>query len=79
MSRECRDWEGGRVDLETKAINEGNSDRNDAVIYTDGSVVRGHIRFSAQVRGGVSEEQSWAYHVTPLTIRMDIEAVTAAL
>ena len=59
-----------------------NTEEDDIVIYTDGSVVRGSKSgwgFSARIKGRVVAEKSGAYMVTTTSLRMEIEAVTAAV
>jgi len=59
-----------------------NCEGGDAIIYTDGSVVRG-IRsgwgFSVQCQGKIIAEQNGSYNMTTSSMRMEEEAVTAAL
>jgi ribonuclease HI len=82
LGRECREWGNGKADLEIKQLIDDNAGDDDAVIYTDGSVLRGLKSgwgFSARVRGKIVAERSEAYGTTTSSMRMEVEAVTAAL
>jgi ribonuclease HI len=82
LGRECREWANGKADLEIKQLIDDNAGEDDAVIYTDGSVRRGVQSgwgYSARIRGRIIAEQSEAYTTTTSSMRMEVEAVTAAL
>ena len=82
LGRECREWGNGKADLEIKQLVDENSGDDDAVIYTDGSVRRGVKSgwgFSARVKGKLIAEKCEAYLTTTSSMRMEVEAVTAAL
>jgi ribonuclease HI len=82
LGRECREWGNGKADLEIKQLIEDNAGDDDAIVYTDGSVRRGVKSgwgFSARIRGRIVAEQSGAYMTTTSSMRMEVEAVTAAM
>ena len=45
LGRECREWDPGETDRAVESLIDENSRENDAVVFTDGSVKRGEIRF----------------------------------
>ena len=78
LSRECRQQNPVAVEAEVQALIFENSPEADAVIYTDGSVVR-HTRsswaFSAQVKGKTEMEDSGAFSVTTRCLTMEVMAL----
>lgn len=81
LGRECRDWGNMKADLAVKQLIEDNA-RDDDVVYTDGSVQRGEKSgwgFLANAHVRVVAERSGAYRTTTSSMRMEVEAVTAAL
>jgi ribonuclease HI len=68
------------IEAEVQALIHVNPSENDAIIYTDGSVVR-HVQrswaFTAQLSGRTVHEDSGAFHHT--TSSRTMEAVTKAL
>ena len=82
LGRECRTWYNGNVELEIQQLLCDNTTADDVIIYTDGSVLR-EIKsgwgFSARARGKIVCEQNGAYRETTSSMRMEIEAVTAAM
>jgi ribonuclease HI len=82
LGRECREWGNVKADFEIKQLVSENAGDDDAVIYRCGSVIRGCKSgwgFLAMLRGRVVAERSGAYETTTSSMRMEIEAVTAAL
>jgi ribonuclease HI len=82
LSRECRQQNPVAVEAEVQALIFENSPEAEAVIYTDGSVVR-HTRsswaFTAQVKGKTKMEDSGAFSVTTSSLTMEVMAVTKAM
>lgn len=82
LSRECRQQNPVDVEAEVKALIFENSPEAEAVIYTDGSVVR-HTKsswaFTAQVKGKTKMEDSGAFSVTTSSLTMEVMAVTKAM
>ena len=81
LGRECREWAAGRAEFEVQQLIQSNSHQGDIVIYTDGSVVRNKRSgwgFIAKANGCVLKKESMAYETTTSSMRMEVEAVTAA-
>ena len=67
--------------MEIQQIIHENSCIGDVVIYTNGSILRGvksSWRFIAKVIGRVITQESLAYETTTSSMRMEVEAVSAA-
>ncbi|BFZ22749.1 hypothetical protein BsWGS_25788 [Bradybaena similaris] len=82
LGRECRNWAKGATTLEIQDIIDQTALPRDYVIYTDGSVCRGKRSgwgFVAYKEGRVCGERAAAYSTTTSSMRMEIEAATAAL
>ena len=81
LGRECREWAAGRTEFEVQELIQSNTHHGDIVIYTDGSVVRNRRSgwgFIAKANGRVLKKESLAYETTTSSMRMEVEAVTAA-
>ena len=82
LGRECREWTGGRTEFAVQEMIESSSGPGDVVIFTDGSVQRGSRSgwgFMAQQHGRTVAEGSGACAATTSSMRMEVEAATAAL
>ncbi|BFZ09631.1 hypothetical protein BsWGS_12670 [Bradybaena similaris] len=82
LGRECRNWAKGVTKLEVQDIIDQTALSVDYVIYTDGSVCRGKRNgwgFVGYKEGRVCGERAGAYSTTTSSMRMEIEAATAAL
>ena len=82
MGRECRERCPLAVNAEVCELIEELVRADDCIIFTDGSVKRGARSgwgFSARCEGRIVKEQSEAYTMTTSSLRMEEEAVTAAL
>src|SRR5579871_565052 len=70
------------VEAEVQALVDENSQGNDIVIYTDGSVIR-HVRsswaYTARSAGEIVREASGAFAATTSSVAMETMAVTKAL
>ena len=81
LARESREWAAGRTEFEVQQLIQSNTHQGDIVIYTDGSVVRNRRSgwgFIAKANGRVLKKESLAYETTTSSMRMEVEAVTAA-
>ena len=81
LGRECREWAAGRTEFEVQELIQSNTHQCDIIIYTDGSVVRNRRSgwgFIAKANGRVLKKESLAYETTTSSMRMEVEAVTAA-
>ena len=81
LSRECREWPAGATEVEIQQLIQENSRSGDVIIYTDGSVLRGRRSawgFIAKANGRRLVRESLAYDTTTSSLRMEVEAVTAA-
>ena len=81
LGRECREWPAGATEVEIQQLIQDNAHPNDVIIYTDGSVSRGKRSawgFLAKARGRRLVQESLAYDTTTSSLRMEVEAVTAA-
>ena len=81
LSRQCRNWPAGAVEVEIQQLIQDNARPGDVIIYTDGSVSRGRRSawgFIAKAKGRPLVQQSLAYETTTSSLRMEVEAVTAA-
>ena len=82
LGRECREQDPAVAYAEIRALIEENSRPGDVVIYTDGSVQRGTKSgwgYSARSNGSIIQEDSCSYPVTTSSMRMEVDAATAAL
>ena len=82
LGRECREWAPGAAHAEVESLIADNSQAGDAVIFTDGSVVRGSKSgwaFTARVDGVVVAEKSDATDLTLSSMQTEINAITLAL
>lgn len=82
LDRECREQCNGRAELEIKELIGSQANVGDVVVYSDGSVTQGQRSsqgFSMRVRDKVSAEKSSLYQVIISGMRMEIDAVNAAL
>ncbi|MCG8429914.1 MAG: RNAse HI domain-containing protein [Candidatus Omnitrophica bacterium] len=81
LGRECREWQAGVADTEVRQLIDDNSKPRDPILYTDGSVTRGRQSgwgYVAFQNGRQVARSSGAYRSTTSSMRMEIEAVTAA-
>src|SRR5579871_4624984 len=77
LDRSCRERTPTAVDAEVRALIEENTDDEDVVIYTDGSVVRHQQSawaFSARARNRTVKEGSGAFAVTTSSLTMEVMA-----
>ena len=82
MGRQCREWPEGAVNAEVESLIEEESRPGDAVIFTDGSVLRGTKSgwgYSARVNGQNVKEDSGAFQLTTSSMDMEVKAITQAL
>ena len=82
LDRKCRQENPAAVEAEVQALIFENSLDSDAVIYTDGSVVR-HVRsswaFTARAGGRIVKEDSGAFTETTSSLTMEVMAVSKAI
>ena len=81
LGRHCREWPQGKTDAEIRVILEENSQPQDLIVYTDGSVTKSQSGWAFTVKqdGKTIHEDSAAYKVTTSSMTMEVEAVTHAL
>ena len=81
LSRECREWPAGATEVEIQQLIQDNACPGDVTIYTHGSVLRGRRSgwgFLAKANGRRLVQESLAYDTTTSSLRMEVEAVSAA-
>ena len=69
LGRECKDWPHGSTELEIQQLIQDNSQPEDLVLYTNGSVVRGFkscLSFLTEANGQILAEESRVYDMTTL-------------
>ena len=82
LGRECREWPANATEAEIQASIGDISRPGDAIIYTDGSVVRGQQSgwaFTVRANGGIIHEDAGAFSLTTSSMCMEINAITEAL
>ena len=81
LGRHCREWPTGQTNAEIQAIIEQNSNPQDVIIYTDGSVAPGRSGwgFTAKQKGTTIHEACAAYQANTSSLTMEVEAVSQAL
>jgi len=82
LGRQCREWAPGATHAEVETLIEENSRAGDAIVFTDGSVVRGKKSgwaYTARVNGKTVSEDSAACNSTMSSMMTEINAVTLAL
>ena len=81
LGRECRGMGLSVVNAEIKALIYEHSRLGDLTIYTDGSVQQGNLSgwgYSARCNGKIVHEDRQFYTATTYSMRMEIDAATAA-
>jgi ribonuclease HI len=81
LDRSCREQNPIAVQAEVMALIAENSESDDAVIFTDGSVIRNQRcawAFTARSGGKIVTEDSGAFAATTSSLTMEVMAVTKA-
>ena len=76
-----REWPAGATEVEIQQLIQDNARPGDVVIYTYGSVLRSRRSgwvFLAKANGQRLVQESLAYDTTTSSLRMEVEAVSAA-
>ena len=82
LGRECRKWQEGETDKAIEDLISRNSNEEDAVVFTDGSVQRGVKSgwgFTVRMHGTIVAERSGAVDITTSSMLMEVKAITEAL
>ena len=82
LGRECREEDPRVVCAKVGTLIDDNSKSGNVIIYTDGFVKRGDqsgLGYSARRNGCIIKEDGCSYPQTTSSMRMEVEAATAAL
>ena len=82
LGKHRREWPAGKTESEIKLLIQENSEPQDLIVYTDGSVTKDQSGWGFTVKQGattIHEDSRAAYTVSTSSLTMEVEAVTHAL
>ena len=81
MGRHCREWPAGKTDSEIKLFVQENSNSQDLIVYTDGSVTKDQSGWGFIVKHGATtiHEDNAACTISTSSLTMEVETVTHSL